>query len=240
MRLFLAARPRGPRSEPHFKQTHLDPCCESFAGFNVPRAARGFSELRSALQQLEAVLQLLDNRDWRRTRETSRFYLYSPPDSEQGSRFELLVPRNTAAADFDRAIANCIDAIASFYNAPFTSIEALLLPASEVVSVRLKGEGFSVGAAPFPQFERTLEHLKRTISRAASLVITDDPIAQRIPGAARGFVDECWFLQTARGSFVTRVALPTAGVFSGGQFSLFAQPRAKAEVATTLRNITEI
>jgi hypothetical protein len=195
--------------------------------------------VRTALQQLEAVLQLLDARGWRRVREARRFWLYASPGDVGPKNFQLAVPRNTDAPDFSKAVANCIDAIASFYEAPFSSIEALLLPQSEVVSMRLQGEGFVGGAAPFSQFERTIEHLKRTISRAASFVLTDDPLAQRIPLPARHFVDECWFLQTARGSFVARVALPTGGGFGGIQYGLFGRLPAKADVASTLRGVSE-
>ncbi|HEX6807947.1 MAG TPA: hypothetical protein VF118_08180 [Gemmatimonadaceae bacterium] len=166
--------------------------------------------------------------------------MFAPPARDAAEGFELLVPRDTNAPDFDRALDNCIDAIASFYDTPFNSVEALLLPSSEIVSVRLQGEGFTGGAAPFPQFERMLEHLKRTISRAASLVLTDDPLSDKMPLAARSFVNECWFLQTARGSFVTRVAMPTAGSFGGIQYSLFKHPRTKDAVASTLRGVSTL
>ena len=196
--------------------------------------------MRTATQQLEAVLQLLEMRGWTRRKESRKFYLYGPPGNERHAAFELLVPRLPSATDFDKAITNCIDAIASFYGLPFASVEALLLPASEVMSVRLQGEGFVGGAAPFPRFERTLEHLKRTISRAAAFIVTDDPLAQRVPIPARNFVEDCWFLQTARGSFVTRVALPTTGSFSALQYSLWGRAPQKAEVVASIRKVADL
>jgi hypothetical protein len=196
--------------------------------------------MRSSLQHLETLLQLLDTWGWRRVRQTGRYYLYSPPLSEKDSSFELAVPGQVHTRDFERAITNCVEALASFYSTPFTSIEALLLPRSEVLSVRLQGESFVGGAAPFPQFERMLDHLKRTISRAASFVLTDDPLAQVIPAPARHFVNDCWFLQTARGSFVTRVALPAEGNFEIPQYSMFARTPSKSQVADTIRQVTSL
>lgn len=195
--------------------------------------------MKSSVQRLEAVLQLLDTWGWQRTRIADRFSMYAPPGSDS-TGFELMVPRDTNAPDFDRSLDNSIEAIASFSGMPFNSVETLLLPSSEVVAVRLQGDSFSGGAAPLPWFERTLDHLKRTISRTASLILTDDPLSQRVPAPAQKFLSECWFLQTARGSFVTRVALPTSGVFSGRQYSLFTRPRERGEVSLTLRHISEL
>jgi hypothetical protein len=195
--------------------------------------------MSSSLRRLESILQLLESWGWQRTRLATRFYIYAPPGSD-ASGFELLVPRNTSAIDFERALDNCIDAIASYSGLPFNSVETLLLPSAEVIAVRLQGEGFSGGAAPLPWFERTLEHLKRTITRTASLILTDDPLLQVVPTLAQKFLSECWFLQTARGSFVTRVALPTAGFFASKQYSLFVQPREKREVSDTLRTVSAL
>ncbi len=196
--------------------------------------------MRTSLQHLETLLQLLDTWGWRRVRQTDRYFLYNPPSTEVDSSFELAVPRLVEALDFERAITNCVEAVASFYRTPFTSIEALLLPSSEILSVRLQGESFAGGAAPFPQFERMLDHLKRTISRAASFVLTDDPLAQLVPVPARNFVNDCWFLQTARGSFVTRVALPAVGSFDIPQYSMFARTPTKSQVGDTIREVTSL
>lgn len=195
--------------------------------------------MKSSLQRLEALLQLLDGWGWPRIRATERFFIYAPPDGVTDG-FELSVPRLTDAPDFDRALDNCIEALAAYSEIPFSAVEASLMPRSEIVAVRLRGDVFAGGAAPLPRFERTLEHLKRTISRAASLIVSDDPLSQRVPAPAQRFLDECWFLQTARGSFVTRVAIPTAGVFSGKQLSLFTVPKEKQEVAATLRHVSDL
>jgi hypothetical protein len=188
---------------------------------------------------LERVLQFLAERQWTRIDQTDRFFIYVPPRQDDGSGFRLFVPRDPNAIDFARSIENCIGAIASFYDAPLNSIEALLLPAAEVISVGLSGEGFGGGAAPFPQFERVIEHLKRAIAGTATFVLTDDPIAQSTPMAARDFLDDCWFLQTARGSFVTRVALPTSGDLRY-RYSLFSKPQSRELVGSTLRRITAL
>lgn len=195
--------------------------------------------MKSSLQRLESVLQLLDGWNWARARVTDRFFVYLPPQ-QAATGFELPVPRLTGAHDFDRALDNCIAALAEYTGVPFNSVEASLMPSAEIVSVRLQGDVFAGGAVPLPQFERTLEHLKRTISRAASLIVTDDPLSQRIPAPAQRFLSDCWFLQTARGSFITRVAIPTAGTFSGKQLSLFALPKEKQEVSATLRHVSDL
>lgn len=195
--------------------------------------------MKTGLGRLEAVLQLLEQWSWERVRQNPRFFVYSPPASKE-SQFELFVPRDTGAADFDRSLDNCVDAIASYSRLPFASVETKLLRNAEVIALRLQGDSFSGGAAPFPKFERMLEHLKRTISRAASLIVTDDPLSLRVPPVAANFLNECWFLQTARGSFVTRVALPTLGTFDQKQQDLFRAPREKIDVSTTLRRITKL
>ena len=197
--------------------------------------------MTTPLRTLQSVQDFLATRDWRHLRDTARFSVFAPPEFEKETgSYELLVPRNPAAGDFARALEGTIDAIASFYQMPFSSVEALLIPSSEVVSVKLEGEGFQGGAAPFPRFERMLEHLKRTITRTAAFVLTDDPLATATPRAAYGFLNECWFLQTARGSFVARVALPVDGSFST-EPSLFAepvQPIPREAVADTLRSLS--
>jgi hypothetical protein len=193
----------------------------------------------TSLGLLESVLQLLAERRWTRSSATDRFFVFVPPDSERASDFRLYIPRDPAAVDFSRSIENSVEAIASFYGAPTSSIEALLLPASEVLSVRLAGEGYTGGAAPFPQFERMLEHLKRAITRAAAFVITDDPITQDTPSAAKRYLDQCWFMQTARGSFVTRVALPTSPILLY-QYSLFHRPSSGESVTNALRRVATL
>jgi hypothetical protein len=195
--------------------------------------------MTSSLQQLQRVLEFLDAHDWKRSRETSRFLVYQPPTGTPTAEgYELLVPRDPAGPEFARSIDNTVDAVASYYQMPFSSVEALLLPSSEVLSLKLEGEGFQGGAAPFPKFERMLEHLKRTITRTAAFVLTDDPVTQTTPNAARDFLNECWFMQTGRGSFVTRVALPVSGNF--GALSLFRQPVHKEAIATTIRNVSAL
>jgi len=151
--------------------------------------------------------------------------------------FELVVPRDPLASDFERSLESTLDAVASFYGMPFSSLEALMLPASEVVSLRLEGEQYHGGAAPFSQFERMLEHFKRTITRTAAFVLTDDPAAQATPKAARRYLDDCWFMQTARGSFISRVALPIAGTF-GPELSLFTRPIKREAVADTIQQVS--
>jgi hypothetical protein len=193
--------------------------------------------MTSRLQQLERVLQLLDSRGWSQREVRKLFYAYSPPDDRDGYR--LFVPRDPAAKDFDKAIEVCVEALASFYDVPFSSIEALLLTSNEVVALRLRGDAFEGGVAPFPQFERMLEHLKRAITGAAAFLLTDDPIVQQPPNSARKFLDDCWFLQTARGSFVARVALPTSGDI-GNELSLWTKRRPRELVGQTLHHMARL
>jgi hypothetical protein len=196
--------------------------------------------MTTALQQLQRLLDLLHSRGWNRSRETTRFLVYTPPSSTGDSGgYELIVPKDPAASDFARAVENCLAALGSFYKVPFLAVEEALLPLSEVVSLRFDGSNYHAGAAPFPQFERMIEHLKRSIARAAAFVVTDDPVTQSTPTAARRYLDDCWFMQTARGSFVTRVALPVTGDFRL-PLSLFARPVEREAVVTTLRNLTAL
>jgi hypothetical protein len=196
--------------------------------------------MTSGHQKLQAFLDSLHSRGWHCTRETTRFFVYGPPPSESPrSSYELLVPRDPAAMDFSRALDNCIAAFASFLELSISNLDEALLPSSEIISLGFDGDGYRAGAAPFPQFERMVEHLKRGITRAAAFVITDDPITQATPTAARTYLDDCWFMQTMRGSFVARVALPATGDFRQ-PLSLFSRPIERSAVPLAIRGVADL
>lgn len=164
--------------------------------------------MSSALSKLVRLLEVLDERGWTRLDPTQRHYRYQSPAAGD---FVLYVPRDPATPSFERALDYTLASLAEHLQLPVSGIEGLLAGSSSVLSLRLSGGPYDSGAAPLSAFERVLDHLKLAISRTVTFLVTDDPVAKVKPAAVNEFLERSWFLQTQRGSFVTRVALPTSG-----------------------------
>lgn len=78
---------------------------------------------------LRHVIELLNSKGWTRARETTRFFVYVPPETDShAGGYQLFIPRDPTGEDFARSIESSIQAIASYDDVPMSIVMALLMP----------------------------------------------------------------------------------------------------------------
>jgi hypothetical protein len=174
--------------------------------------------------------RFLTARRWFRVRTGERLEEYSaPPDLGLPSDFRIAVPRSGEPPDVARFLARITDVLAELYAHSIEQVEPVLETADTVLSIQIDDVGTAAGSIGFNRFDRMLQELRNLILDTAAFVAEEEPVVDRVPPEAIAFLSSCRFLQTARGSFVASVQLPSEQVIRDA--SLLNPEPVKAKLA---------
>src|SRR5690606_13630200 len=111
--------------------------------------------------------------------------------------------------DFKGYYNNLLEIFHDFYNLSKLDFDTLLETPDSILRVRIHDDATAEGKINFVRFEGFIERLKAIITDTASFVIDKNLTSTRIPAEAYKYLNKCHFLQTEKGSYVTKIQLPT-------------------------------
>lgn len=158
----------------------------------------------------DRIINYLKNRAWLVVREDAQFVHLSPPtEFNLPKEYNLSIPKTQDKVDFVRYYDNLLEIFSDFYNLGKQDLDALLKEADTILRVKIHDEGTSEGKINFVRFEGFIERLKAIITDTASFVIDKNLTSTRTPAEAQRYLNKCHFLQTEKGSYITKIQLPT-------------------------------
>lgn len=159
--------------------------------------------------RLHFVEAFLLRREWTLAEEGERYRTFAAPAKlGLGDGARLTLPAAADAPDSDLTLQRIRDVLVDVYELASERLTPLLSSGGVVTSLQMESELYNEGTIPFPQFEATIEKLKKTLLDAATFVLTDEPNVSRVLPEAQQYLRACRFLQTEVGSFVANVQLP--------------------------------
>lgn len=184
----------------------------------------------------DRIISFLVNRSWQVVKEDELFLHLSPPqDFQLPQEYNLSIPKTDKPSDFKQYYNNLLEIFSDFYNLGKQDLDGLLREDDTILRVRIHDEGTSEGKINFVRFEGFLERLKALITDTASFVIDKNLTSTRTPAEAQRYLNKCHFLQTEKGSYVTKIQLPTKETIKDA--TLFAPPILADEVNNKLMEV---
>lgn len=160
---------------------------------------------------INILLNFLTNRGWDIVDRNDKFHFLKPPlNFRFPDGFSLQIPLNEETVDYDRFLLNSIDIIAEVYELKLEDLTKIIEFESEIFSLRIIDENTADGSISFTRFEIMLEKVKSILVSTASFVISNDPLFAKSLNEAEMYLNHCTFLQTEKGSFISKVNLPTS------------------------------
>lgn len=158
----------------------------------------------------EKIISFLTNRGWVQTRQSSKFVELRPPQEFNiDEHFRVSVPIDLNKVDIKAYTENLITIIADFYSLSSDDISIILEKENTILKVRVYDEKTTEGKISFNRFEELIDKLKSILTDTASFVIDKSVTSLRTPEEAYKYLNLCNFLQTEKGSFVTKIQLPS-------------------------------
>ncbi|WP_157887195.1 hypothetical protein [Hymenobacter sp. PAMC 26628] len=156
---------------------------------------------------LNSILGFLKGNRWQLEKLNEKFIAYRAPDNVI-SDFVLTLPRKVPQ-DRDMKLARVVETISSLYDISDEMAETLFSEGdTNTLSIQISDEITSYGSIPFHVFEAHIQELRRMLLHNASFCIVNDALGVDVPEEAETYLNNCEFLQTQKGSFVSRIRLP--------------------------------
>lgn len=170
---------------------------------------------------LSSVKQFLARKGWDSYKITDRFQKLSAPE-EIGDSVKLTLPI-TDTNEYDSALLRkVVEFIAELYEYSREDLLSAFLQNTTIFATQLIDETTTYGNVPFLKYEHHVQELKSLLLNNASFAISKEHYVSNIPEEANTYLSLCNFLQTSKGSFVSKVQLPKAVELSANLFSEYA------------------
>lgn len=158
----------------------------------------------------EKIISFLTNRGWVETGQSAKFIELQPPQEFNiDENFRVSVPVDLNKIDIKPYTENLITIVADFYSLSTDDLSLILEMENTILKVRVYDEKTKDGRISFNRFEEFIDKLKSILTDTASFVIDKSVTSLRTPEEAYKYINLCNFLQTEKGSFVTKIQLPS-------------------------------
>jgi hypothetical protein len=158
----------------------------------------------------EKIIAFLINRGWIQTGHSAKFIeLRAPQQFNIDEAFRINVPVELNKSDIKTYTDNLLSIIADFYSLSIDDLNLILEKENTILKVRIYDEKTKEGKISFNRFEELIDKLKLILTDTASFVIDKSVTSLRVPDEAYRYLNLCNFLQTEKGSFVTKIQLPS-------------------------------
>jgi len=170
------------------------------------------SNLNLASKVNSAVVQsYLKNMGWTKI-NSKREHVGIFTKGEGGDFMEIQLPLNrTFFSDYNRVISQAIDTIAKVEDKDPAQImsDLILATPSDVIRIRVPGDGTEDGTISFDEGFRLIENAKDALYTAACDILQPEIYHKRLGlKQANNFISQCRLGQTERGSFITSIICP--------------------------------
>lgn len=166
--------------------------------------------MKMDLQKSDIIQQFLENRGWKESNRASKFVRFTPP-SELGMNesYSLIVPTNEKASDYNDYSGKITKIISEIYSISEVKLSNVFANESTILSFRLEDKKTSGGSINLKVLDQFLERTKQTLLDVASATSLNSPFVEHRTIEASTYYENCKYLQTEHGSFVTNIELPT-------------------------------
>jgi hypothetical protein len=164
-------------------------------------------------RDIDSLRLFLLSRGWLPSRGSDKFERYSPPSTlNVGDRFYITLPKGAVTSGTNERYFNEVSKILSqLYGWAPENLERAVDAVSTVFSVKFYGdEQTQQGTISLVDFEAFVSRVKNLIRDTADFTASNMPFVGPAREMAHAFINGCLFLQTEKGSFVTRIDLPSA------------------------------
>lgn len=159
---------------------------------------------------IDILLTFLTNRGWEIKENNDKFVsLKAPVQFSFPENYLFRIPHNRETVDFDRFLSNAVEIIAEIYELRIDDLIKIVENESEVFSLRIADQNTTDGSISFKRFEILLEKIMGLLISTASFVISKDPLFAKSLSESEQYLNHCTFLQTEKGSFISKINLPT-------------------------------
>lgn len=158
----------------------------------------------------EKIISFLINRGWIQAAQSAKFVELRPPQEFNiDQNFRVSVPIDLNKIDIKPYTENLLSIIADFYSLSIDDLSLILEKENTILKVRVYDDKTKDGKISFNRFEELIDKLKAILTDTASFVIDKSVTSLRVPEEAHKYINLCNFLQTEKGSFVTKIQLPS-------------------------------
>lgn len=169
---------------------------------------------------LSKLQRFLDRKGWSVAKATERFTKYELESTRYQNPVYLTLPVS-GENELDAAILDkAVDLISDIYDYSAEDLSSVLLNDKVIFAAQLIDESTQYGEVPFVKFENHIQELKNLLLSNASFGVHKRHYTADVPEEANTYLNSCSFMQTAIGSFVSKVQLPSSKPLST---SLFAE-----------------
>ncbi len=160
---------------------------------------------------IKKILVFLVNRGWEISTINSRFFEFLPPHSyEFPSDYTFYIPINNKSIESKKFTENVIFSIAQLYGMSVDDMNLLFKKGNEILKIRVHDEDNIEGKIKLTTFNDVIFSIKSMLGNTASFVIEKNQQAKEGHGKeVQNYVDNCSVLQTEKGSFITKIQLPS-------------------------------
>lgn len=159
------------------------------------------------------LAEFLTSQGWMPGREKAGLRYYDAPESVgvTGS-FSIALPIDPRRPGIDNLILSALNTLGDIYDKNLSSLYEEVaatndLASSTTLSVRFLDEKTSGGIIPLPSISAFVQGFEKSLYEAIKFKLGDG--SKATVEKAQRFIKECSFLQTAPGSFIARVEVPT-------------------------------
>ena len=155
------------------------------------------------------IMNYLTQKGWTKGVEKGPFVLVNPPNNIGfDPTFSLQILTNTSKKDYEEYNSKIIKIISEIYDVNTEDLSSVIKNEAEVFSVKIKDETTKEGSMGLQKFEEFIKDVKELLFNTAAFTLEEKPFIEKNPTEAEIYLTECRFLQTRKGSFVTRILLP--------------------------------
>jgi hypothetical protein len=180
---------------------------------------------------LRIIKNFLDRKGWSVYKDTERFTKYELDNVGYDAPLYLTLPNSDENESDVAVLSKVVDFISDFYEYAPDDLSFALARNKVVFSAQLIDETTEHGEIPFVKFENHIQELKNLLLSNASFSVHKRHYTADIPEEANAYLNSCSFLQTAIGSFISKVQLPNASTLST---SLFPEYTVQADAVNSL------
>jgi hypothetical protein len=160
---------------------------------------------------VDSILSFLEGGNWSQEKATDKFIAYRAPRNLINN-FSLTVPRQRIETN-DIHLKRIVRTLCELYGISDEMSESLFSDIdNDTLSIQVVDEITAQGTIPFHVFESHIQEVKKILLHNASFCIVNDSLGVDIPEEAETYLNRCEFLQTQKGSFVSRIKLPSGRI----------------------------
>lgn len=161
------------------------------------------------------ITQFLESRGWTISSQSNNFISYAPPfalNLPNGYLFQ--VPKDETREGFQEFCQRIISILVDIYEDEFTEDDLAIIFSSRnsVLYFRIADSDTQKGSIKLSRVKLSVEGLYKILQQTVTFISTGNSIFGNAKKEVSQYINSCRYLQTQKGSFVTKIELPTISV----------------------------